>query len=99
MIGALRVNSNIAAQHLLDGPDPRAKHSTSPQACWVAVEDRSAGFAHAKESGAPTSNFALRRLRATSVGARARSAEQPRTPGAFANAACVAELFMLDCVQ
>ena len=56
-----------------------------PQACRVAVEDRSAGFAHATELGAPTIAFALLKQRTTNTSARARSAEQPRTPGAFAN--------------
>ena len=65
----------------------RPVRSTQPsqQACRVAVEDRSAGFAHATELGAPTIAFALLKQRTTNTSARARSAEQPRTPGAFAN--------------
>ena len=62
----------------------------SPQACRVAVADRSAGFAHATTQGAPTNAFALLRSCATNTSARARSAEQPRTPGAFAYQAWVA---------
>jgi eukaryotic-like serine/threonine-protein kinase len=73
--------------------------STQPfqQACRVAVEDRSAGFAHATESGAPTTVFALPRQRAKSTSARARSAEQPRTAGAFANRASVAPALHASC--
>ena len=41
-------------------------------------------------SGAPTITFASPRQSATHTSARARSAEQPRTPGAFANDARVA---------
>ena len=66
-------------------PQQRADRSYSPQACRVAVEDRSAGFAHATTLGAPTIAFALPTQSATNTSVRARSAEQPRTPGAFAN--------------
>ena len=55
--------------------------STQPdqQACRAAVEDRSAGFAHAPTPGAPTIAFALPNQRTTNTSARARSAERPRT--------------------
>ena len=43
-----------------------------------------------QKSGAPTTAFALLGQRATNTSARARSAEQPRTPGAFAHQASVA---------
>ena len=43
-----------------------------------------------QKSGAPTIAFALLKQRTTNTSARARSAEQPRTPGAFANRASVA---------
>ena len=62
----------------------------SPQACRAAVEYRSAGFAHATELGAPTITFALLKQWTTNTSARARSVEQPRTPGAFANDSSVA---------
>ena len=43
-----------------------------------------------QKSGAPAIEFALLRLCATNTSARVRSAEQPRTPGAFAYQASVA---------
>ena len=43
-----------------------------------------------QKSGAPAIEFALLRLCATNTSARVRSAEQPRTPGAFAHQASVA---------
>ena len=72
------------------GPLPVRSTPPDQQACRVAVEDRSAGFAHATESGALTSAFAMPKQRTTHTRARARSAEQPRTPGAFANVSSVA---------
>ena len=46
---------------------PRASTQPSPQARRAAVEDRSAGFAHATTLGAPTIAFALLKQRTTNT--------------------------------
>ena len=82
-----RLSSQTLQQLSMTTSPPVRSTQPSPQACRVAVEDRSAGFAHATELGAPTIALALLKQRTTNTSARARGAEQPRTHGAFANRA------------
>ena len=62
---------------------PVRSTQSSPQACPAAVAAQDSRML--QKSGAPTIAFALLKQRTTNTSARARSAEQPRTPGAFAN--------------
>ena len=53
--GAARPRLALSVSTLIH---PVRSTEPSKQACRVAVEDRSAGFAHATERGAPTIEFA-----------------------------------------
>ena len=86
-----RVPVTFSSQQLsMTTSRPVRSTQPSPQACRVAVEDRSEGFAHTTKVRVPTTTFARPKQRATNASARAPSAEQPRTPGAFANRASAA---------